>query len=143
MKKIEEEKEKHIQNIQNEKENLEKQINEYSKIIKKREEEEEKKKEIEKEKEKKGIFMSCIEISKEDVERQEREEKKEKEENEENEGKEEKEEKEEKDDDEWEELNDVESDEEEKEIDIEECIMDDYEIVENYVDDEMNKIKNS
>ncbi len=140
MKKIEEEKEKHIKNIQNEKENLEKQINEYSKIIKKREEEEEEKR---KEKEKKGIFMSCIEISKEDVERQEREEKKEKEENEENEGKEEKEEKEEKDDDEWEELNDVESDEEEKEIDIEECIMDDYEIVENYVDDEMNKIKNS
>ena len=34
IKKIEDEKEKQIQNIQNEKENLQKQINEFSKIIK-------------------------------------------------------------------------------------------------------------
>ena len=142
IKKIEEEKEKQIKNIQNEKENLEKQINEYSKIIKKREQEEE-------ERQKKGIFMSCVDLNKEDIEKQEELEKKEKEEKEKEEKeekeKEEKEGKEEKqdDDDEWEEITDIESDEEEKDIEIDEFILDDYEIVENYVDIEMNKIKTS
>ena len=126
IKKIKEEKEKQIKNIQSEKENLEKQIVEYSNVIKKREEEE-------KEREKKGIFMSCIEINKEDVENQEKEEKKEKEK------KEEKEEKEKEDDDEWEEIDNVDSENGDNEIGINENLLDDYEIVENYDDNEINK----
>ena len=130
MKKIEEEKEKQIKNIQSEKDNLEKQIVEYSKIIKKREDEE-------KEREKKGIFMSCIEINKEDVEKQEKEEK----ESHKDEKEEDKKIKEKEDDDEWEEIDNVDSEHEDNEIDIEDYLLDDYEIVENYVDNEMIKMQ--
>ena len=144
IKKIEDEKEKQIQNIQNEKENLQKQINEFSKIITEREEIERKKQEererIEKEKEKLGIFMSCIQIKKEDVEGAETENNEKKEEK--IELKEEKEEKEEKVEeiDEWEEIGekDLESDKDE-DIEVEELILDDYEIIEDYVDNETAK----
>ena len=79
--------------------------------------------------------MSCIEINKEDVEKQEKEEKEKKEE------KEEKREKE--DDDEWEEIDNVDSENRDNEIDIDENLLDDYEIVENYVDNEINKNKDN
>ena len=129
IKNIEEEKEKQIKLIQNESKNLEKQISDYSQIIKKKEEEE-------KEKEKKGIFKSCIEINKEDIEEKKDEaEKKEKEKENKNEEKKEKE-----DDDDWEEidLKDVESLNEELDVDIDaDC--DEFEIIETYVDNETSK----
>ena len=121
MKKIEEEKEKQIQNIQKEKEDLQKQINEFSMIIE--------------EKKKKGIFMSCIEINKEDVIKAEEEDKKEKKEEDKKEEKEEEKKEEKDEDDEWEEigLDDLKSDNED-DIDVEELMLDDFEIIEDYVD---------
>ena len=119
IKKIEEEKEKHIQNIQKEKEDLQKQINQFSMIIQ--------------EKEKKGIFMSCIEINKEDVVKAEEEIKIKEEEK--------KEEKQDEDD-EWEEIgeDDVKSvNDNDGDIDIEENLLDDYEIIEDYVDQKTAK----
>ncbi len=129
IKNIEEEKEKQIKLIQNESKNLEKQISDFSQIIKKKEEEE-------KQKEQKGIFASCIEINKEDFEEEKKE--PEKKENEKEKKSEEKKEKDE--DDEWEEINlkDVESLNEELDVDIDaEC--DDFEIIETYVDTETTK----
>ena len=132
IKNIEEEKEKQIKLIQNESKDLEKQISDYSQIIKKKEEEE-------KEKEKKGIFRSCIEINKEDFEEEKKDEKEEKKEEKENKN-EEKKEKEKDEDDDWEEidLKDVESLNEELDVDIDaEC--DEFEIIETYVDTETSK----
>jgi serine/threonine protein kinase len=132
IKKIEDEKEKQIKNIQNEKDNLQKQITEFSRIIteteKKEKERQEKEKErLEKEKEeaKKGIFKSCIEIDLADVEKMEND-IKEKEKDEEL--------------DEWEEIGeeDLVSDNENDDVDIEEIIKE-YEIVEDYVDNETAK----
>lgn len=134
IKNIEEEKEKQIKLIQNESKNLEKQISDYSQIIKKKEEEE-------KEKEKKGIFKSCVEIKKEDFEEEKKDDSEEKE-KEKDKAKDKKgEEKKEKDeDDDWEEidLKDVESLNNELDVDIDaEC--DEFEIIETYVDNETSK----
>ena len=132
IKSIEEEKEKQIKLIQNESKNLEKQINDYSQIIKKKEEEE-------KEKEKKGIFKSCIDINKEDFQEEKKgeSEEKDKEKEKDNRGGEKKEKD---DDDDWEEidLKDVESLNEELDVDIDaDC--DEFEIIETYVDNETSK----
>ena len=122
LKKIEQQKQKQIQDIQNEKENLQKQIVEFSRIIKETEE-------YEKEKEKKGIFLSCIEINKEDVENESK--------------KEEKEEKKEDEFDEWEEIGDkdLESNNGDNEdFEFEDFLEENgYELIEEYVDNETAK----
>ena len=117
-----------IKLIQNESKNLEKQINDYSQIIKKKEEEE-------KEKEKKGIFKSCVDINKEDFEEEKKGESEEKDKENKSGEKKEKD-----DDDDWEEidLKDVESLNEELDVDIDaDC--DEFEIIETYVDNETSK----
>ena len=122
LKKIEQQKQKQIQDIQNEKENLQKQIVEFSRIIKETEE-------YEKEKEKKGIFLSCIEINKEDVENESK--------------KEGKEEKKEDEFDEWEEIGDkdLESNNGDNEdFEFEDFLEENgYELIEEYVDNETAK----
>jgi len=134
IKNIEEEKEKQIKLIQNESKNLEKQISDYSQIIKKKEDEE-------REKEKKGIFKSCVEINKEDFEEKKKDESEEKEKDKDKAKDKKGEEKKEKDeDDDWEEidLKDVESLNNELDVDIDaEC--DEFEIIETYVDNETSK----
>ena len=136
LKKIEQQKEKQIQDIQNEKENLQKQIVEFSRIIKETEEKE-------REREKKGIFLSCIEINKGEIEE---EQKKEEEKDDKKEVKEEQEEKEDKKDDdfdEWEEIgeSDLESvNGDNDDIDIDEYLDENgYELIEEYVDNETAK----
>ena len=105
----------------------------YSKIIKDREE-------LEKEKEKKGIFLSCIEINKEDLENGEKRQNNEIE-NEIEEDIDLKNGKNEEDLDEWEEIgnDDNKSIQDDEDFEVEEMIKNGYEIQEDYVDRETAK----
>jgi len=110
---IEEEKERQIKIIQEEKKKLELELTEFSRIIREK-----------KEMSEKGIFSSCIEIKKEEIAEEDKNKEEEKEIK--------------KEEDDWEQISekDLESDDE---FDVEDYIMDGFEIVESYVDDETDK----